>query len=45
MTATAPAQLLVAVIAVIAGFGLPASGSSEDLSLNAEVAVLWLTTT
>jgi hypothetical protein len=43
MIATALAQMLVAVIAVIAGLGLPASGPLEVLSLNAGFAALWLT--
>lgn len=43
MIAAAIAQMLVAVIALVAGLGLPASGPLEVLSLNAGFAVLWLT--
>ncbi len=43
MIAAAIAQMLVAVIALVAGLGLPASGPVEVLSLNAGFAVLWLT--
>ena len=43
MIATALAQMLVAVIALTAGSGFPASGPLEVLSLNAGFAVLWLT--
>ena len=42
MVATALVQMLVAVIALVAGFGSVASGPLEVLSLNAAFAVLWL---
>jgi hypothetical protein len=43
MIAAAAAQMLVAVIALVAGTGLPASGPLEVLSPSAGFAVLWLT--
>jgi hypothetical protein len=42
LVATALAQALVAVIAVIAGMGYPASPALEILGVNAWFAVLWL---
>jgi hypothetical protein len=42
LVATALAQALVAVIAVIAGMGYPASPPLEILGVNALFAVLWL---
>jgi hypothetical protein len=40
--ATALAQALVAVIALIAGLGYPASGPSEIVILNGFFIVLWV---
>ena len=42
LVATALAQALVAVVAILGGFGLPASGPPELLLLNAFFAALWL---
>jgi hypothetical protein len=39
---TAVAQAFVAVVAILGGFGLPASGPLELLLLNAFFAALWL---
>ncbi len=42
LTATALAQLSVVVTALIAGWGLPASGTLELMGLNGSFAALWL---
>ena len=43
LVATALTQVLVAVIALIAGLGSTASGPLEILTLNGLLAALWLT--